>query len=175
MSEFGNDQRYALCSVEGRKELVVYLKWIKDNSLEDTEYSYVNYLLGRSRIIDARHLLAIWEHLVAKKIDRSTRSQIRRFFMNPSLEVGFNIATSAGWFDFIPSVYLLQQTVSLPNINIPTFVQVGSKEWPVIKGAVTCVNNEILLNATVPAIRENMELKVCEFNICGKKEIINPS
>ena len=60
MSEFANDPRYALCSEQGRGELEVYLQWIKDANLEDTEYAYVSYVLGRARITDARHLFAIW-------------------------------------------------------------------------------------------------------------------
>ena len=130
MSEFANDPRYALCSEQGRGELEVYLQWIKDASLEDTEYAYVSYVLGRARITDARHLFAIWEHQMGGQIDRSTRSQIRRFFMNPSPEVGFNMATSAGWFDFIPSVYRLLLTVPSPYINAPIFAKVGSAELP---------------------------------------------
>lgn len=130
MSEFANDPRYALCSVEGRSELGVYLQWIKDADLADTEYAYVSYVLGRSRITDARHLFAIWEHQMGGQIDRSTRSQIRRFFMNPSPEVSFNMANTAGWFDFIACVYQLLHTVPSPYINAPTFAKVGSAELP---------------------------------------------
>jgi hypothetical protein len=130
MSEFANDPRYALCSEQGRGELEVYLQWIKDANLEDTEYAYVSYVLGRARITDARHLFAIWEHQMGGQIDRSTRSQIRRFFMNPSPQVAFNAASSAGWFDFLPGVYQLMSSVPAPYVTAPVFAKVGSSDLP---------------------------------------------
>ena len=130
MSDFATDPRYAMCSEQGRGELKDYLQWIKDANLEDTEYAYVFYVLGRARITDARHLFAIWEHQMGGQIDRSTRSQIRRFFMNPSPEISFKLADSAGWFDFIISVYQLVQAVPAPHVNVPVFVKVGFDELP---------------------------------------------
>jgi hypothetical protein len=130
MSEFASDPRYALCSEQGRTELEVYLQWIKDASLDDTEYAYVSYVLGRARIADARHLFAIWEHQMGGQMDRSTRSQIRRFFMNPSPQVAFNAPSSAGWFDFLPSVYQLMSSVTAPYVTAPVFAKVGSADLP---------------------------------------------
>jgi len=130
MSNFATDPRYALCSEEGRGELEIYLQWIKDASLEDTEYAFVSYVLGRASIADARHLFAIWEHQMSGQIDRSTRSQIRRFFMNPSPQVAFNAASSAGWFDFVPGVYQLMSSVQAPYVMAPVFAKVGSSDLP---------------------------------------------
>ncbi len=130
MSDFTTDPRYAVCSEHGRGELEVYLQWIKDASLADTEYAYVSYVLGRARIADARHLFAIWEHQMGGQIDRSTRSQIRRFFMNPSPEVAFNTAASAGWFDFLPGVYHYMSEVPAPYETAPVFAKVGTSDLP---------------------------------------------
>ena len=130
MNESARDPRYALCSEQGRDELGVYLQWIKDASLGDTEYAYVHYVLGRASITDSRHLFAIWEHLMGKQIERSTRSQVRHFFMNPSSEISFELASSYGWFDFIPSVYQLVKAVPTPRVNVPIFVKVGFDDLP---------------------------------------------
>ena len=135
MSEFPTDPRYAMCSEQGRAELKVYLQWIKDANLEDSEYTYVFYVLGRARITDARHLFAIWEHQMPGQIDRSTRSQMRRFFMNPSSEINFKLADCSGWFDFISSVYQLAQSVPSPRVDIPIFVKVGFDELPAMLSA----------------------------------------
>ena len=55
MSKFADDPRYASCSEQGRGELEIYLQWIEDANLEDTEYAYISYLMGRASIADARH------------------------------------------------------------------------------------------------------------------------
>lgn len=130
MSKFADDPRYASCSEQGRGELEIYLQWIEDANLEDTEYAYISYLMGRASIADARHLFAIWEHQMGDNVDRSTRSQIRRFFMNPSSALGFKMAGSAGWFDFIPGVYHMAQAVPAPYLHIPSFVKVGTDDLP---------------------------------------------
>jgi len=149
MIEFKTDPRYDLCTIEGRLELEVYLQWIKDTSLDDTEYAFVNYVMGRAQIKDARHLFAIWEHQIWAEIDKSMRSQVRRFFMNPSVELSFKMASYAGWFDFIPSVYQLQKTVPLPPpIYGPTFVKVGGSELPlefrlIVTSLIPVLNNSL--------------------------------
>jgi hypothetical protein len=50
--------------------------------------------------------------------------------MNPSTSVAFNSVQSAGWFDFVPTVYQSVPTVSAPNIQIPTFTKVGFSDLP---------------------------------------------
>ncbi len=130
MSEAQNDPRYAHMSEMGQAELAVYLDWIKNVNLADSEYAFVMYTLGRAQIKDARHLFAIWLHQVGATVDRQVKSQIRRFFMNPSDQVPFTSVQSAGWFDFIPWVYQLAPTVQAPVIMPPTFVKVGSNDLP---------------------------------------------
>lgn len=130
MSEVQNDPRYAHMSEMGQGELAVYLDWIKGANLADTEYAFVTYTMGRAQIKDPRHLFAIWLHQMGANVDRQVKSQIRRFFMNPSDQVSFGSVQSAGWFDFIPWVYQLVGTVPAPTLMPPTFVKVGSNDLP---------------------------------------------
>ena len=130
MSDAQNDPRFPHMSEMGQGELAVYLDWIKGAQLADTEYAFVTYTMGRAQIKDPRHLFAIWLHQMGASVDRQVKSQIRRFFMNPSDQVSFASVQSAGWFDFIPWVYQLVATVPAPTIMPPTFVKVGSNDFP---------------------------------------------
>jgi hypothetical protein len=130
MSDAQNDPRYAHMSEMGQGELSVYLDWIKGANLADTEYAFVTYVMGRAQMKDPRHLFNIWLHQMGQNVDRQVKSQIRRFFMNPSDQVSFASVQSAGWFDFIPWVYQLVTTVPAPTIMHPTFVKVGSSDLP---------------------------------------------
>lgn len=130
MSDAQNDPRFAHMSEMGQGELAVYLDWIKGANLADTEYAFVTYTMGRAQIKDPRHLFAIWLHQMGTQVDRQVKSQIRRFFMNPSDQVSFSSVQSAGWFDFIPWVYQLVATVPAPTLMPPTFVKVGSSDLP---------------------------------------------
>lgn len=130
MSDVQNDLRYPHMSEVGQGELAVYLDWIKGTNLADTEYAFITYVMGRAQMKDPRHLFAIWLHQMGQGVDRQVKSQIRRFFMNPSDQVSFASVQSAGWFDFIPWVYQLVGTVPVPTIMPPTFVKVGSSDLP---------------------------------------------
>ncbi len=130
MSNAQNDPRFAHMSEMGQAELTVYLDWIQGANLQDTEYAFVTYTMGRAQLKDPRHLFAIWLHQMGANIDRQVKSQIRRFFMNPSDQVPFNSVQSAGWFDFIPWVYQLASTVPAPVILQPPFAKVGSSDLP---------------------------------------------
>jgi hypothetical protein len=130
MTDFQNDPRYPFCSDFGKSELEVYLQWIKDVSLDDCEYAFIEYVKGRSGISDARHLLAIWEHQMRGQFDKTVRGQMRLFFLNPSPNNAFNVSSVAGWFDYIESVYILKNEVAAPLIRPPVFAKVGSSELP---------------------------------------------
>lgn len=130
MSTAQNDPRFAHMSEMGQAELSVYLDWLKVANLQDTEYAFVTYVMGRAQLKDPRHLFAIWLHQMGQTVDRQVKSQIRRFFMNPSDQVSFSSVQSAGWFDFIPWVYQLATTVQAPLILPPTFAKVGSSDLP---------------------------------------------
>jgi hypothetical protein len=130
MTDVTQDCRYANLSDQGKSELEVYLNWLISANLQDTEYAFVTYVMGRAQLKDPRHLFSIWEHQMGGQSDRATRSQIRRFFMCPSDAVSFNTPQSAGWFDFIPWVYHLSGTVPAPRYLQPTFTKVGSSDLP---------------------------------------------
>ncbi len=130
MSHAANDPRFAHMSEMGQAELSVYLDWIQGANLPDTEYAFVTYVLGRAQLKDPRHLFAIWLHQMGQTVDRQVKSQIRRFFMNPSDQVSFASVQSAGWFDFIPWVYQLATTVQPPVVLPPAFAKVGSSDLP---------------------------------------------
>lgn len=130
MTDIQTDARYPFCSDAGKAELEVYLQWIVDASLQDSEYAFIEYVKGRAGIQDGRHLLAIWEYQMQGQFDKTARSQMRLFFVNPNPEVAFNSSAAAGWFDFIESVYVLRNEVPAPLVRPPVFAKVGSSELP---------------------------------------------
>lgn len=130
MTDIKTDPRYPFCSDAGKAELEVYLQWIVDASLQDSEYAFIEYVKGRAGIQDGRHLLAIWEYQMQGQFDKTARSQMRLFFVNPNPEVGFNSSAASGWFDFIESVYVLKNEVPAPLVRPPVFAKVGSAELP---------------------------------------------
>ena len=130
MIDAKNDPRYAHMSEAGQSELTVYLEWINSVGLADTEYAFVTYVMGRAQIKTPRHLFAIWLYHTGQAVDSQLKSQIRRFFINPSDQVSFSSVQSAGWFDFIAWVYQLVPTVPEPVIMPPTFAKVGSNDLP---------------------------------------------
>jgi hypothetical protein len=125
-----SDPRYPGMTEAGRAELAVYLQWIQDVKLPDTEYSFVAYAIGRASLLDPRHLLKIWDSRVGKQASTDVKRQIRRFFMNPSQTVSFCQPGSAGWFDFMQSVYLLKDQVMFIPLSYPQFIKVGFAEVP---------------------------------------------
>jgi hypothetical protein len=125
-----SDPRYSGMTEAGRAELAVYLQWIQDAKLPDTEYSFVAYVIGRASLLDPRHLLKIWDSQVGKQASVAVKRQIRRFFMNPSQTVSFCQPGSAGWFDFIPSVYMLKDQIPFTPLGPPQFTKVGFSEIP---------------------------------------------
>jgi hypothetical protein len=130
MTDVLQDPRYPFCSEPAKEELEVYLQWIHDVQLPDTEFAFIEYVKGRAGIQDSRHLLAIWEHQMAGQVDRATRSQMRLFFMNPSGSTPFNTSASAGWFDYIESIYQLKSEIQAPLVRPPVFAKVGVSELP---------------------------------------------
>jgi hypothetical protein len=130
MTDFLTDPRYPFCSDSGKAELEVYLQWIADASLKDSEYAFIEYVKGRAGIQDGRHLLAIWEYQMQGQFDKTARSQMRLFFVNPNPEAAFDSSGAAGWFDFIESVYVLKSEVAAPLVRPPVFAKVGTAELP---------------------------------------------
>ena len=128
--EITKDLRYTGMTESGQSELSVYLQWIKDASLSDTEYSFIAYVMGRAEIRDPRHLYQIWNQKVGSSADKLLRRQIRRFFLNPSQTVSFEQAASAGWFDFIASVYEAKDNIPPIAIVAPSFTKVGFNKFP---------------------------------------------
>jgi hypothetical protein len=125
-----NDPRYSGLSEFASAELGVYLQWLKDANLEDTEYSFIAYLLGRCGILDFRHLYKIWESQIGDNADISTKRMIRRFFANPSPAVSFKQPSVSGWFEFISTVHNLKDQISSAPLNQPVFTKVGFDELP---------------------------------------------
>jgi len=131
MSIHANDARYNSCGPAGQEELCVYLNWIQDVGLADTEYAFVAYALGRSGISDPRHLFMLWEHLSGPTVTSKLKLMTRRFFLQPSEEMPFTDANYAGWFDFLPSVYQCKSDVPSPDFSPPQFVKVGFSDMPI--------------------------------------------
>ncbi len=124
------DSRYKDCTESARAELDVYLGWLDQNKLRDSEYSFVAFALGRSGLTDVRHLFLIWDRQMIELADKKTRSQIRRFFFNPSADVAFNVPLMAGWFNFLETFYTQARSMKFPPLMPPTLVKVGFSDLP---------------------------------------------
>jgi hypothetical protein len=119
------DPRAPFLSQDGLDELKVYLQWISDNNLTDSELSYVQYAVGRAGLNDGRHLFKVWEAASASESpDAKTKLQIMRFFINPT-EENFSRADVAGWFDFLLTVYAMMGQIPVPMVTRPDFKKVG--------------------------------------------------
>lgn len=140
MLNIENDLRYPHMSDFARSELSVYLKWLTDAQIEDTEYAFVAYILGRCSLIDSRHLFKVWEQQVGDSADKATIRQMKRFFMNPSPAVNFNQPSVAGWFDFIDSVQAIKSQIKYNQIFPPTFSKVGFTDLPPQNSSVGFIN-----------------------------------
>ena len=130
MVDAASDTRYKDCTAHGRSELQVYLDWLEQTKIKDSEYSFVAFALGRAGLKDVRHLFLIWSLHMAGAADRKMRSQIRRFFFNPSAEISFQVASMAGWFNFLEELYKQARSGSMPPLQPPTFVKVGFSDLP---------------------------------------------
>lgn len=120
------DPRYsALSSEDGKLELEVYLQWILANNLADTQQSFIYFAVSRASLDSARHLFVIWKRLLeSTRPDLKTTLETMRFFLNPS-EDTFLLRETAGWFDFLPHVYVITSQVPAPSISRPSFKLVG--------------------------------------------------
>jgi hypothetical protein len=142
MINIENDLRYPHMSEFARSELAVYLQWINDAQIDDTEYSFVAYILGRCSLIDARHLFKIWEYQAGNNSDKATKRLMRRFFINPSPAINFKQPSVAGWFDFIGSVHEMKAKINYTPIIEPLFSKVGFNELPTQHNSIGYLNNE---------------------------------
>lgn len=120
-----SDPRAVLLNEEGLSELQIYLDWISEAGLSDSEASFVNFAVGRAGLRDPRHLFAVWEAAYSgQQLSSDVRLQVMRFFLNPG-SGDFRNEDAAGWFEFLPTVYQLAPEV--PNVTIykPVFQKVG--------------------------------------------------
>jgi hypothetical protein len=124
------DPRYPHLTESGKSELSVYLGWIQQANIPDSEASFVTYVLGRAGISDPRQLLKIWEYQMGSSADNALRRQIRRFFLNPSQSESFATPSYAGWFEFLESVYTVKDIVGFTPIIMPRYTKVGFSEKP---------------------------------------------
>lgn len=120
------DRRYAnVATDEGKEELEVYLQWISDYGIADTQKSFMDFVIGRAGLQDGRHLFSIWKkQMGSTKVDIKTSLQMMRFFINPNNEP-FDTEDVAGWFDFLPQVYDVMEETPAPVINRPSYKMVG--------------------------------------------------
>ena len=120
------DPRYAsLTTDEGREDLEIYLQWISDNGLADTQRSFVDFAVGRAGLEDGRHLFSIWQKLMENtKVELKTSLQIMQFFIMPNDEP-FDLEDVAGWFDFLPQVYQIMNEVPAMTVSRPSYKMVG--------------------------------------------------
>jgi len=130
MSTVSLDCRYPGCSDQAKGELAVYLDWLGQSKLADSEYSFVLFALGRAGLKDVRHLFLIWSRQISGGVSREHKSQMRRFFMNPSSDVSFNVASCAGWFNFLPVLYEHAGNLKIPALVPPKYTKVGFSDLP---------------------------------------------
>jgi len=117
-----NDSRYDLLDTkESREELEVYLNWIDQNKLPDSELSFINFVIGRGGFQDGRHLFQVWNKVNERlKISANERLTYMRFFMNP-LQVDFSNEENAGWFNMLPVLYDALNKVKYKELSAPVF------------------------------------------------------
>ena len=120
-----NDPRYTNCTSEGKTELSVYVNWIEQNGLPDSEFSFVAYALGRAQLKHPRDIYQLWESIAAETTPQNVRVQTRRFLMNPSKSINFSAAETAGWFNFLPAIYQAARSKAPLDVLPPSFVKVG--------------------------------------------------
>lgn len=130
MTDSTQDVRFEGCSEHARSELQVYLGWLSQAGLKDTEYAFVLFAVGRAGLKDPRQLFMVWDRMMAGTVDRKSRSQIRRFFINPSPDVAFDVPAMAGWFNLLESLYAQAQSMQVPHLAHPVFVKVGFADLP---------------------------------------------
>lgn len=110
---------------EGREELAVYLQWIEDSGLEDTQKSFIDFVIGRAGLEDGRHLFNVWrKSMGSTKVDVKTSLEMMKFFINPN-DSAFDMEAAAGWFDFLTQVYELMSETTPQMINRPSYKMVG--------------------------------------------------
>lgn len=124
------DPRYPHLTESGKSELSVYLGWIQQANIPDSEASFITYVLGRAGISDPRQLLKIWEFQIGVEANKQLKRQMRRFFLNPSQSESFAAVPYAGWFEFLESVYTLKDAVSYQPLSVPIFTKVGFSDLP---------------------------------------------
>jgi len=124
--DVNQDVRYSVLSEAGKEELKVYLDWLNEHQLADSEYSFVYFAIGRAGLQDGRHLFAVWQKVCeGMTVDISTRQHTMRFFLNPT-QASFTFESAAGWFDFLPQVYELSAAVAPADApSPPPFIKMG--------------------------------------------------
>lgn len=130
------DVRYPGVSETGRDELRIYLEWISQHHLSDSEISFIHFAIGRAGLASDRHLFAVWQKICEDmEVDTLTTLHTMRFFLNPT-EASFALESTAGWFDFLQQVYELVQSVNAPAaLSVPVFTKVTDEAVALLQSA----------------------------------------
>lgn len=120
------DARFRNLVGSGREELSLYLSWITENQLPDTEQIFVDFVIGRIGAADGRHVFSAWRKLhEPDNISELEALEVMRFFANPS-DADFSHLETSGWFDLISPLHSIIEEVEPKAIASPRFEKIAT-------------------------------------------------
>jgi len=120
------DARFRNLVDPAREELSLYLSWIAENELPDTEQMFVDFVIGRIGAVDGRHVFTAWCKMhVSENISELETLEVMRFFTNPS-DADFTHSETSGWFELISPLYSIIDEVEPKAVAIPRFEKIAT-------------------------------------------------
>jgi hypothetical protein len=120
------DARFRNLVDPAREELSMYLSWIAENELPDTEQMFVDFVIGRIGAVDGRHVFTAWCKMYeSDNISELETLEVMRFFTNPS-DADFTHSETSGWFELISPLYSIIDEVESKASAIPRFEKIGT-------------------------------------------------
>lgn len=113
----GEDSRaHNIDTAEGLEELDLYLNWLRDNRLADSESSFVDYAVLRGDFASPYHLYVAIRFLITGSktpppTSRSDLYQYRMFWVAPDKKRPIS-KHNANWFDWLQPAYKIADQVS---------------------------------------------------------------
>ncbi len=120
------DARFRNLIEPAREELSLYLSWITENQLPDTEQTFVEFVIGRIGAVNGRHVFAAWRKLhEPENISELEILEVMRFFTNPS-DADFSHSETSGWFELISPLHGIIEEVESKAIVSPRFEKIAT-------------------------------------------------
>ena len=120
------DVRFRNLVDPAREELSLYLSWIAENELPDTEQMFVDFVIGRIGAVNGRHVFTAWCKMhESDNISELETLEVMRFFLNPS-DADFTYSEASGWFELISPLYSIIDEVVPKAVVIPRFEKIAT-------------------------------------------------